>query len=447
MVFSLPRKLIIMIFKKKFIYIVYLLPIVFSAYLLWQNTKPVLELKYNLKIASAMVSELVPLARVGEVLKDKLGFYRIIKSEPVYIDVRLPRKYEKAEVEIEYFDLQNNIFEIGVSRDGAKKSFDFISLENKILDNLNWLRLERGGLVLYQRKLTYGSFEEFYNNPPSFEKTLIYRADAEPAVKNLKQNGATTIDFPVEKNIKMMVYHTGGKLNISVAANGNYKINVYDNSQAVLGDNFPKGFYKVEIIGDENTVFNKISINSRYVAILDSLNLGASSKPLKIYFAGSRLLAQTKTANGIQKMSIGKDNMDVQEAATQYKKDFDSKGIKNIIIPAGNIELGGTLFFLSDKNVFYPRYENLYSEFDLKNVDFILAKYAPPTESGGIKTAKAVFYLKNTDFSNGKIRFLLSLPNAATGDLVKIRGIKIKFVGERFTLKKIYFKLVSYLAN
>ena len=433
--------------KPKAIHAVYLLPIILLAYLFWQNTKPVLQLKYDLKSKSAMVSELVPFSRVGEFLKDKSGLYRIIKNEPVYLDIRSPRKYDKAEIKVEYSDLQNNIFEVGVSRDAAKKSFDFVSLENKILDNLNWLRLEKDGLILYQRKLTYGNFEEFFADPPSFEKTLIYKTNAKPVVSDLKQKGTTVIDFPVKQNIKMMVYHIGGKLNVSVASNGNYKINVYDNGQAVSDYNLQKGLYRIEIVGDEDAVFNKININSRYVAILDNLNLGGSSKPLKIYFAGSRFLSQAKTAGGIQKISMGKDSLDVREAATQYKKIFDSRSLKSIAVPAGNIELGGSLFFLSDKNIFYPRYENLYPESDLKNVDFILAKYVPPTESGGTKSAKAVFDLQNMDFFNGKVRFLLSLPNAVSGDLVKIRKITINFTGEKIsfetTIKKIFNKLMK----
>jgi len=433
--------------KLKVHHLFYLIPIVVLAYLFWQNTKPVLQVEYNLKNKSAVVSELVPRSRVGGLLKDKLGFYRIIKDEPVYLDVRSPRKYGKAEMEIEYSDLENNFFEIGVSRDAAKKNFDFLSLENKILGGLKWLRLERGGLILYQRKLVYNSIGEFFKNPAGFDKTLIYRADAEPAADNLKKKGETVINFPVRKSIKMMVYHDGGGLDVSVQAAGDYKINIYKNNAPVAAGKLDGGIYKIEIVGGDDAIFNKISINSAYVALLDNLSLGRLKKPLKISFAGSRLLLRATVADGIQTIIINKDSLDMQEAGTQYKKIFSDRSPKDIIVPAGNIDLSGSLFFIDSENIFYPRYENLYSEDDLKNADFILAKYAPPAESGGIKTAKTVFDLKNTDFSNGKVRFLLSLPNAEPGDLVKIRGIKIKFTGEKINfitmIKKISNKLMK----
>ena len=410
--------------KLKVHHLFYLIPIVVLAYLFWQNTKPVLQVEYNLKNKSAVVSELVPRSRVGGLLKDKLGFYRIIKDEPVYLDVRSPRKYGKAEMEIEYSDL-----------------------ENKILGGLKWLRLERGGLILYQRKLVYNSIGEFFKNPAGFDKTLIYRADAEPAADNLKKKGETVINFPVRKSIKMMVYHDGGGLDVSVQAAGDYKINIYKNNAPVAAGKLDGGIYKIEIVGGDDAIFNKISINSAYVALLDNLSLGRLKKPLKISFAGSRLLLRATVADGIQTIIINKDSLDMQEAGTQYKKIFSDRSPKDIIVPAGNIDLSGSLFFIDSENIFYPRYENLYSEDDLKNADFILAKYAPPAESGGIKTAKTVFDLKNTDFSNGKVRFLLSLPNAEPGDLVKIRGIKIKFTGEKINfitmIKKISNKLMK----
>jgi hypothetical protein len=189
-----------------------------------------------------------------------------------------------------------------------------------------------------------------------------------------------------------------------------------------------------------------VTINSSYAAILDSLNLGKLKEPLKIYFAGSQFLARAQTAGGIQKITIDKDSIEISGAQEQYKRIFSGRGLKVINVPSGSIEFGGALFFVSDNSVFYPRYENLYAGVDLRSVDFILAKYMPPTEDGGIKRARAAFDIRGIVFPGNKIRFLLSLQqNGDKNELIKIRGVKIKFTGDCFSLAHIWNKTKSQI--
>lgn len=416
--------------KFKIYYLFYLMPVAVLVYLFWQNTKPVLEVRCNVGGKISFCGELVPTARI---VAAKDG--AVIKEEPVYFDVRLSRKYDKVEAAIEYSDLRPDIFEFGVARDETRKNFDFAPLQNKILDNLGWDKLEAGGLVLYQRQPVYKNISNFLMNPGNFQETMVYRADLAPKIKNLSASGKMVIDFPVKENIKLMVYMKNGQPDIKVDAGGNYKINITDAGN----------FKKVDIIGGKDTIFNKISVNSPYVAILDGIKIGKLNKKLKIYFAGSRFLALADTAAGLQKLDVADRTGDVKKAYSQYSETFQDKKLREVSIPKGNIELGGTLLFVNDKNIFYPKYEPLYSGADLGKINFILARYQSPQDADGVKIARAIFSIADMSAPNGKIRFLFSLPNAEKGELVKIKSIKLKFSGEKFTLmdilKKIFKKL------
>lgn len=269
-------------------------------------------------------------------------------------------------------------------------------------------------------------------DPGNFKETLVYRADLAPKIENLSAKGKTVIDFPVKEKIKLMVYSKSGEPDIKVDAAGDYKINVADAGN----------FKKVDIVGGTDTIFNKISINSPYVAILDGIKIGKLDHKLKIYFAGSRLLANAHAAGGAQTIDANGQILNIKRIQEQYVSVFKNIKLRLVEIPKGEVELGAVLFFVNDKNIFYPRYEAFYGGADLANINFILARYASP-QAGDIKIVSPVFDIADTPTPNRKIRFLFSLPNAAKGELVKIKSIELKFTGEKFGIKKIFQKIFN----
>jgi hypothetical protein len=403
------------------------IPVLVMAYLFWQNTKPVLDMNCDFEKKTALCGELVPVARTAA---DEDGI--LIKEEPVYFDVRIPRKYDKVEVAIEYSGLGSDIFEFGISRDAARKNFDFVTLENRILDNLNWQKSEDGGLVLYQKKPVYKSVAEFLAKSPVFGETRIYRADAAPKLPVLWARGETTIDFPIREGLKMLVYKKDGEPKV-VADGDELRINIFS-----VGT----GLYKIEIIGAKETMISRISVDSPYVAILDGIKFGELAKPAEIYLAGSRVLAKTETASGAQKIKIGEKEIDVAATHKQYAEIFKDAGTRKISVPRGNVELGGTMFFLNQKNLFYPRYEVMYAGADFSSVNFVLAKYVP-AQTGETKTGRAAFDISGTPTPGSKLRFLLSLPGANSGELINIKSIKLKFIGQQFGWPELFNKLMK----
>jgi hypothetical protein len=417
--------------KFKLYHLLYLIPVVTVSYLFWQNTKPVSEVLCDVRGKTALCGALVPTSRV-QATSDGAE----ILSEPVYFDVRLPRKYDKVTAEVVYSGLSADIFEFGIARDEAKKNFDFIALENKILDNSDWQKTESDGLVFMQKKAQYTTVADFLLAPPAFAETFVYRADLAPKLSDLAAKGETTIDFPIREGLKMLVYKKDGapKINYTVIP-----------AQAGISPHIDKigaNLYRVEIAGDKNLAFDNISINSPYVAILDNIKIGKLNESQEIFFAGSRLLARTETAGGVQKINAGGSDMDIAEAYRQYSKIFTDSFLKKITVMQGDVELGGTMFFIGNRNIFYPRYEALYSGADLSSKNFILAKYVLPIGTD-IKIAQAAFDISGTPTPGGKLRFLLLLPNAPAGELVKVKNIKLFFSGQELNMRDIGRKILK----
>ncbi|PIR66722.1 MAG: hypothetical protein COU51_02475 [Parcubacteria group bacterium CG10_big_fil_rev_8_21_14_0_10_36_14] len=418
--------------KFKFLYLFYFIPIIIFGWLCYKNISSVLELEYKFNKNQPILSQLVPVSRVSE-NKDSAT----INSEPVYFDIKLPRKYDKAEVEINYQNLANDIFEIGVAQDETRKSFNFITLENKIFDNFSWEKIEENGLVLYQRKNRYKSINEFLINPPAFEETLAYHAEASPIKAEFLAKGKSIIDFPIKNFIKIITYSDNPE--IIVDAVGEYKVN------KIL---INKNLFKIELVGDESTIFNRIEINSLYVAILDKINFGKLQKTQDIYLAGSRFLTKVEKSYGLQEIIIKgltrpvkESKININELFMPYTQVFANRDIKKISVSKGDIEIEGSIFFLNSKYLFYPRYEVFYGDADLSEVNYILARYVTPKEEYEVKTNTAVFDIKEIPTPYRKLRFLFSLPDSTSGDIVQINSINIRLIGEKFSIKKIFEKI------
>lgn len=409
-------------------------------YLFWQNTKPVLEVSCDFKKKSPLCGELVPAARVAA---GEDGI--IVKSEPVYFDIRLPRKYDKVEAKIEYSDLAPDIFEFGVARDEAKKNFDFIAVQNKVLDNLTWQKIEGGGITLYQKKFIYKNTGELKERMPGFAETLVYRAAAPPPLSGLKSRGETKIDFSIVGGLNFFVYHQGGAIKIEIETKSDYQVKIYqDGKETGDAGNLDAGLYKVSLSGAEDAVFDRIIINSPYVVIADRIKIGHLQKPLTVYFAGSRLFANAYAAGGAQKIDANGQIINIERIQEQYTSVFKNIKLRPVEISKGEVELGAALFFINNKNIFYPRYEPFYVGADLSKINFIITGYKAP-EGVEIKIGRAVFDITDTPTANRKMRFILSLPNAAEGRLVKIRSIKLEFQGGKFSFNDLFQKLMKLI--
>lgn len=183
---------------------VVLLPIFVMAWLFNKHFAPFgkLEVSYDLKGNSPLITELYPGARVEDAEKNlKNGdVYQRFRIDPAYFEVNTPRYFQKATVAVEYENPAQPILEIGIQQ--SEREMDFLRkpLENKFIDNSDWFTLEdeNRNLILLQKgmiaggaegisetaggaetdvipKMEYASIDDFLSDLPKYQGVATYQ--------------------------------------------------------------------------------------------------------------------------------------------------------------------------------------------------------------------------------------------------------------------------------
>ncbi len=130
----------------------------------------VLTLAYQFDGAGLAISELSPHGRALDLEQnqDNGETYQRVVGEPVYFTANLPGSYDRLTVELEYQNPEQTVVELGVKQTSNALLFDYLMqpLENKLVDDSDWNRLETNQYVLLQRTPHYASVEDFLTHPP-----------------------------------------------------------------------------------------------------------------------------------------------------------------------------------------------------------------------------------------------------------------------------------------
>jgi hypothetical protein len=111
--------------------LIYSIPVILLAYLLYQNTKPTLVLNYDLNNKSAMFPALTPWNRISDVMSDQFGEYREIKNYPINFDIRLPRQFDSVQVDLQYSYPPDEEFRLGFAKDVNKTDYQTVTIKNQ----------------------------------------------------------------------------------------------------------------------------------------------------------------------------------------------------------------------------------------------------------------------------------------------------------------------------
>lgn len=117
-----------------------------------------------------------PETRIAGVFKNAGDKYWEVAIDPVYFDVRLPRKYDTVEVELVYSADQVPLVQMGGLVNPKGWQFSWQGVQNKLLDGISWPCLvERDkGWFLCQKKKKYQSIDAFLSRPPSQGRILNF---------------------------------------------------------------------------------------------------------------------------------------------------------------------------------------------------------------------------------------------------------------------------------
>ena len=135
-------------------FFIFLSPIILLGYLIYRDFVPsgVISFNYDIKHHSPVITQLFPVNRLTDPIKDSDGrYYQEIIKEPVYFETRLSQRFERAEVEILFQNPQSNLFQLGLAV-GEASSWNYFlrPLGNQDLDNLSWSKIEENNLTLWQ---------------------------------------------------------------------------------------------------------------------------------------------------------------------------------------------------------------------------------------------------------------------------------------------------------
>ena len=141
-----------------------------------------IEFIYDFSQDSAVITNLFPANRLSEInqIKEANNFWQQINKEPVYFETRLPQTFKSAIVEVVYKNQNQPLIQLGLRTMGESEwNYDFKPLENQILDDLDWPKIEDKRGTLWQREKNYLSLDQFLDKTDSHANFAAYHYPVE----------------------------------------------------------------------------------------------------------------------------------------------------------------------------------------------------------------------------------------------------------------------------
>ena len=426
----------------------------------------------DLKGYNAFIGRLTP--------SDRLSGSNVVIGDPAYFSLFVPRRFEKARLTVEFKNQTDRpIIEAGVLVDKRVWNYDLKPLQNKAVDSLfdSWSALLEDDLALFQRQKEYDSIGDFLKNPPAAERVAAYNYDLRqdftlpgysPAstTRNICRpiGGAyqfytyikdeeLSFDFSfrdLNKNsdpdpIDVFVYYEDQEL-YSESLDDDGGQGGEDKSFKLRLSQLPEGVYKIGVRANSDIVTRSISTPQSKMAFINKVSLADAPEIScgRNLFTGSRQLQfMTALADRLGRVKIHQvsgdafsEIVDIVETYKQYETGQVLPPFSEVIMPSDGIVVSGDgLFSFSAEEYFDPRLKKAGEGFDPdeQGVDFVIARYAPPTKDGDWSVASADFDLTNVYKEDGKHSFLISIPGLraedGTGQGVLIKSIKVDLEG------------------
>jgi hypothetical protein len=466
-----------MLFFRKNLRIVWIAVLAMVVFvLIWLAIIPSGKTSYstNFKGFNDFISQLTPKERVAA---EKNGTQDIF-SDPAYFSLRTPRTFDKGLMTIKFQVTSSTpIVEAGVSKDGRTWQYDLQPLYNAKLENLlkNWSVLWEGDVMLLQRTKQFNTINDFLKNPPATEKIALYNYNlkANYSLPGYQPRHATsTLCRPLVGAYQFYTYIKNENLSDDFVfqdlnnLTGPSPIDVYVyagdklvGSRQLADDgiidgssgqkpwrhlqinlaNLPEGVYKIDVRANGDIITRTITTVQGKMAFINNLPLADTPEVScgKTFFTDGRSLS-VKTSHpaklGVIKIisSSTEQDLNVNEAYQIFTvADLPSSGSRIILANDGVAISGDGLFSLDAESMIDPRIASVDVNFnaDKEGIDYVLARYTPPTRQGGWLSAQVNFDLKNSFRLWNKYYFIISAPGLSTSSEVKIENIKFDLSG------------------
>ncbi|MFA6551254.1 MAG: hypothetical protein WCV41_01850 [Patescibacteria group bacterium] len=461
-------------------------------FLIYQATVPFGKITYAVSPcdSSFFIQKLKPKDRLAEV--DKKNCAQKIIGEPIYFNLNTERTFNEAKVTLTYRDSgQNNIMEMGLQAD-KQKNYWLKSLENKIIDKLNWNKIEDNGVTLLQRKPKFTGVAEFLKNVNNLkrEEILTYQYDL-PVLKyiqgyktetGLLRHSVPRNDIPplrgayqfytYIKNEPLNFNFTFSDLNINQDAD-NIKITVYHDNAPVaekeLTDarggeerrekisagelnfnlsNLPEGFYKIAVSADDDVITEKIDSSQQIISFINRIWLadpafsfppltkGRIKEGLTLYADAPEVTISTLNAASLQTVLVNEQELKLAETYRQFSLPTRQAKSKIYLEKSDVIISGAGVFSFSDGSLYNPNYKKMtkVSDVDAEKINYVITAYPPAQTTGEWKTKTVSFDLTKAFRYENNYSFMISVPGLIADDqvedYVEIKNIKVELSGK-----------------
>ncbi len=459
-----------------------------------------LELRYYFQTKPSAISLFGPSGRAldREQNKNNGETYQRIVNGPVYTDVTLPGAYDKVTVELEYQNPSQMLVELGIKLSDDPALFDYRMqpLENKLVDNSDWSRLENDQYIFLQRTSTYTSIEQFLANPPTTAKGGSYLvspnlAYVDPDYQANTETGSTItttlrgrhefytyaadenvfIQFTVadinysadDDAVRLFLYQQDklvaevtladdGELGITGIATG-------ERTVALQLDNVPAGVYQIVFDATDDVIITQIQSDQERLVVAKSINLAGTEEyratgitlnttPTTLHTGSNWLTVIAKHTYGVADVVTYDRVLHINKVDTPYTwTNPISNYTHDITFPNNDVlVLSDSYFALPGAEAFDPwfglRPISQYTNPD--GLDYVISgHYDPPTRLRTWTTASATFDLTGIEQSRPNVlQFIVSAPGLETTSLgLKVRSITITAQQHPITLSYLWKKI------
>ncbi|MBU0613465.1 hypothetical protein KKB10_05655 [Patescibacteria group bacterium] len=458
-----------------------------------------LEVTYDFSDDSEYISHLEPWQRLLPPEEVNGDWFQAMKDDLVYFDVKIPRWFQAVAAEITFKNSSIPIFELGAKAD---KAGNYISapLQNKLIDELDWVKTDDEGIGLLQKYEKYADIQSFISSPPQNKMIgeYYYHLNPKKLFPNyIKSNRETIIDRKLRGSHTIYTYIKDEEFNLSIykfdlnryAGMDGLEVEVFkqENGEKVYSGKLPddgddeitgsfqseqnisimipnlaEGVYRIELIGNSDTVISKIVTKQHLLVFSRNLfpidndeyfkELASGSKQTDLFTNSSIITFKTSHPTGIQNVLADNQILEVKELNKDFKF-LNNKGTIKLKVPNNDLSISFNGFMAFEENQYFnPLPDNIVgitSDTDINTLDYIIYNYSQPKTENEWLVSSASFDISRLYKNNDdNIRFRLSAPKLnEVGDVINISKIKITYEKPPVTLKDLPGKIVNHIKN
>ena len=443
---------------------------------------------------SPYIDAVLPDARVEAPYQNDQGEWeQKIIGDPAFFFVHPQRSFQSVEAEISFKNSTVPIVEFGVLADATTNAYTLESLQNLIIDNSPWSRIEKDGTILLQRENKFSSLNEFLSALPARQEIATYHYGlVEPY--RLKDYKPSTVEQAINISLRgtheFYTYIKSEQLNFvfsymdmnrQVGADAVDLLVINEGGQPVAevrdqddgdttnegnpsslkeltlsADNLPEGIYKIQMKVNEDIFFRSIKTIQQKVTFLnqvwlaDEVGYQDNGGKIQVWTEGKNLKLATRHATGAQTIMVGKGTVAITEPFVEYSYSPPEVGLVKVSAERREdllIKTNGHFAF-SEAQYFNPDPVRLTADTDLDRlgVNYIITNYKSPQKVGDRWVAKVNLSMNNVYFEDKSWKFVFSLPTVEQPNREFIlHSIKMTFLDQPGSLKEIVNKFWHYV--